>query len=83
MNTGCKEVQDKKWTDSAAGVPVSSPHCTDNVTLNDFNLILNNLSLNNQGSNHMIKCDMCKPSTTSGIIKVISINCCSLRSSSR
>ena len=26
---------------------------------------------------------MCKPSTTSGIIKVISINCCSLRSSSR
>ena len=27
----------------------------------------------------MIKCDMCKPSTTPGIIKVISINCCSLR----
>ena len=31
----------------------------------------------------MIKRDMCKPSTTSSIIKVISINCCSLRSSSR
>ena len=62
---------------------MSSSHCTDNITLNDFNLILNNPSLSNQGSNHMIKRDMCKPSTTSSTIKVISINCCSLRSSSR
>ena len=48
---------------------MSSSRCTDNVTLND--LILNNPSLSDQGSNHMIKCNMCKPSTTSGIIKVI------------
>ena len=62
-----KKVQDKKRTDSAAGVPVSSSCCTDNVTLNDSNLTLNNPSLSNQGSNHMIKRDMCKPSITPGI----------------
>ena len=62
---------------------MSSSRCTDNVTLNDSNLILHHPSLNNQGSNHKIKCGMCKSPTIPDVIKVISVNCCSLRSSSR
>ena len=60
---------------------------TDNVSLNDSDLTsLDNFNLSNQGNNHTTKPYMYTLSTycaTSEVLKVISVNCCSLRSLSR
>ena len=63
---------------------MSHSRSTDNVIFNDSNLTP--LDNPNRGKNHIIKLNMHKSSTnhiSPDIIKVISVNCCSLRSTSR
>ena len=61
---------------------MSPSRCTDNATLHDSDLASNPFS-NNQSSNQTTKLNKHKPSITPDVIKVISVNFCSLRSLSR